>query len=283
MDEILFSLEGKKQRVKHLNFSELEQNIGLIIGQNLKKYREQRGYTQHQHAELLGVSISQYRKYESGIDIPKYHTLCRWTLLTGCSLYCLIRGSQYSDLFPDQLTSWRLTPFNFLLGRLKQEPFNALLQLIYSLGFVEDVHVFKTLPEPNQMIDIEAAFEQIEQGTYLIIAKNLRQFRAEQELSQEHIADLIGVNLNTYRSYESLTSPPKFSYLIAIRFILVFGRHMSSLMPDTYFASFLRHYIHRLSHIAPILYAVSDAQHKQLETIFKSIEGIAKDNPLYLF
>ena len=55
----------------------IEQEKLRLLGERLKYYRKLKGYTNYEHlAYDLGVSRSQYGKYENGGNI-KFSTLCR--------------------------------------------------------------------------------------------------------------------------------------------------------------------------------------------------------------
>lgn len=55
----------------------IEQEKLRLLGERLKYYRKLKGYTNYEHlAYDLGVSRSQYGKYENGGNI-KFSTLCK--------------------------------------------------------------------------------------------------------------------------------------------------------------------------------------------------------------
>lgn len=283
MEKVLFSLDSVNDTFKSFNFAEIEQNIGPQVGNNLKRYRHSKNLTQVQHARMMGVSVSQYRKYEAGTDLPKYHTLCRWGMTSYCSIYMMFNNTAYAEHLPEPLTSWRFMPFHRVLGLLKPKPFLALINLVRSFGFVQEI-ILDDLNEPQgPSTDIDLAIEELEQRAYPTIAHNLQEFRRARQISQESMAELLNVTLNTYRSYENPQQAPKFSCLIAMRFLLVFEQHLSALMPKSQFALYIRHKMHRMKFIAPILYGCTSRQYKQIEQVFLSIESIAVDDPLYDF
>lgn len=283
MEKVLFSLDSKTTTFKSHNFSEIEQGIGPQVGKNLKRYRQSKNLTQSQHARMMGVSVSQYRKYEAGTDLPKYHTLCRWGVVSCCSIYMMFDNTIYANHFPEPLTSWRFMPFHRVLGLLKPQPFLALINLVRSFGFIQEI-ILDDLNEPQgPSTDIDLAIEELEHQAYPTIAHNLQEFRRARQISQETMAELLGVTLNTYRSYENPQQAPKFSCLMAMRFLLVFEQHLSALMPQSQFAFYIRHKMHRMKFIAPFLYNSTPRQYKQIEQVFLSMESIAADDPLYDF
>ena len=40
----------------------------MSIGQNIKKYRKEKGYTQRELADLIGVSVQSVSKWETGVS-----------------------------------------------------------------------------------------------------------------------------------------------------------------------------------------------------------------------
>ena len=47
------------------------------IAENIRAYRKQRGLTQEQLAEVLGVSVGAVYKWESGSSLPELRLTCR--------------------------------------------------------------------------------------------------------------------------------------------------------------------------------------------------------------
>ena len=57
-------------------------NLGLKLGENLKKFRLQRELTQEQLAERAGIHVNTIRKYELGYRKPKIAQLKNCLLYT---------------------------------------------------------------------------------------------------------------------------------------------------------------------------------------------------------
>lgn len=284
MDEaVAYSLQASRQEPTRIDFSRYEDGIGEKIGANLRNYRQSFNYTQQQHADIMGVSLSQYRKYESGVDILRYHTSCRWTISTGASLYQLLLNTPYEAILPEYLTSWKLMPFSNLIGRLNDRAYLGLVSLVQSLQFTREIVIPQHLESDLNSIDIQKTYQELETSTYLVTALNLRLFREMRGLSQEQMAELLGLNTNTYRNYENAKTAPKYSMLFGIRFFLVFNQHLLSLIPNSLFSQYLSQYLRRLSYLAPTLHKINDDQYQQMQTLFAQIEAIADNNGAYIF
>lgn len=282
MEAIYYSLESTDKAPNSVNFERLEASLSAQLGNNLKCLRQSFGYTQNQHAKILGVSLSQYRKYEAGKDIPRFHTICRWSMLTGASFYSLFKGTGYETLLPEYLCSWKLLPFNHVIARLKDQPFMALVNLTQSLQLTQEIVIAKTPLLGLDEMNFDQAFNELERDSYIMIALQLRLFRQRRGYTQELMAEMLGININSYRNYENPNMAPKFSVVFALRFFLVFGIHPTSLMPDSQFYQVLSQQLSRLKFLASTIHQLSDRQFQQLKTIFASVEALAQDGDAYL-
>lgn len=63
---------------------------GEAIGKNIKKYREEKGYTKKQLAELVGISYNTIRTYECGSSNPSPYSLSIISIALGVSLLDII-------------------------------------------------------------------------------------------------------------------------------------------------------------------------------------------------
>ncbi len=58
-------------------YGEIMDNTKLKIGENIKKYRVLRGITQHELAEIIGLTEKQISKIETGIHYPKFENFVK--------------------------------------------------------------------------------------------------------------------------------------------------------------------------------------------------------------
>lgn len=61
-----------------------------VLGKNLRRWRQVKGYTQEDMAEFLRVHRTTYTKYETGTSDPPLETLCRIANLFGCTTDALL-------------------------------------------------------------------------------------------------------------------------------------------------------------------------------------------------
>ena len=62
-----------------------------IIGENIKKYREEKGYTRKQFAELIGKAYITLRNYECGNTAPSPYALTVMAIVLGVSVQDILR------------------------------------------------------------------------------------------------------------------------------------------------------------------------------------------------
>lgn len=204
-----------------------------MVGQNLAKVRRFHGSSQEQMARSLNVSLSQYKKYEQGKDLPKIHTAARWSLVTGSNFYCLLVGSHYCQLLPKINLFGQVMPFNLLLSRLNERPFRHFIGLLAASAPTEP-----NWQEPELPTDLcwQRLMRQLDGEYYVQIAKNLRLWRQHQGLSQEQVAHTLGITTATYACYEREHDVTRFSLLMAPRFALAFNTNTWFLGQGTHYA-----------------------------------------------
>ena len=61
------------------------------IGENIKKYREEKGYTRIQFAELIDRTYNTLRNYECGNIVPSPYALTVMAITLGVSVQDILR------------------------------------------------------------------------------------------------------------------------------------------------------------------------------------------------
>ena len=64
----------------------------MSIGQNIKKYRKEKGYTQRELADLIGVSVQAVSKWENNSAVPDLERIVKMSEIFGISIDELIKG-----------------------------------------------------------------------------------------------------------------------------------------------------------------------------------------------
>lgn len=67
------------------------------LGNYITKLRLSRGYSQHELAQVLGIGRQAYSHYETGRNIPAYHSIVRLSELYGVSTETFISRMHLSD------------------------------------------------------------------------------------------------------------------------------------------------------------------------------------------
>lgn len=71
--------------------------IKMLIGDNIRRLRKERGITQKKLGELCGIAEPNIRKYESGKQNPKLETIEKIASALGVTAFDLM-GIEYFDL-----------------------------------------------------------------------------------------------------------------------------------------------------------------------------------------
>lgn len=266
-----------------MRFDDAEDGIAARIGENLRGLRKQAGVTQSQFAAFMNISVPQYRKYETGQDIPRYHSVCRWSLITGIPAYLLVANTPYVDMLPEKLVSWKLLPFYGPIAQQTDTSFFALLELIRSV-----CHKSTLLIQPKTDIcmdkySMDEATTELENQLYTSIAQALREFRRIHGYSQEVMAEKLGLSINTYRNYENIEQDKRFSFLLEIRFFACFSKHLTALAPHLIFSQIRKRQINRLVMLAETFITAPLDEYQAYCRLFKSVSHIAGKNDAYIF
>jgi transcriptional regulator with XRE-family HTH domain len=69
-----------------------KQSIRIIIGQNIRQWRQKRRMSEQMLADQIGITLKRLRKYEIGHDSPTCDELIAIATLLKCSVDDLCRG-----------------------------------------------------------------------------------------------------------------------------------------------------------------------------------------------
>lgn len=238
------------------------------IAYNLKKYRLQTTVNQQTMANAFSVSLSQYRKYEKGIDLPKMHSVARWSIMTGSPNTLLLDGTSYMPYLKSPKICWKTVPFLCTIAHASDLTFNSLLSLSKELINYQCSEIITEEKVPN----LSAVLIDIEQNYYIKVAKNMKLIRQHLGLSQEALSEVLGLSNTTYRQYEKECNYPRipFTFFARSHAILQLRNHWIETGTSN-FSLFNRRRYKRISLLSPIIQQANEVQIKALQSLFNPI------------
>lgn len=236
-----------------LDISDLEKDISVTIGQNIRNLRRIKGLTQLELSKRLALSISQLKKYERGQETPRMHHACRMALVTGMAPLYLLKNSPYQPYFPAFFFNNHVLACSHILIDTPSDKINTLFSLISNDFYYRD-------PDIPQPLDMPAIMAEVEKCYYANLAKNMKAWRLAKKISREAMASLLQVSPATITEYEDINSRRKFSILIAARFGAVTGDDPAAMNRDTLYDDFLQILFARLSACHQIFASLSPGE-----------------------
>lgn len=113
-------------------------SVDVIIGQNLKNMRTQRGLSQSALGDQLNITFQQIQKYEKGTNRVAASTLLEMTKILGVSIESFFQGAEplpSADAVPVPLLSSQAYRLAVLYDKNKNPAFKkAVTALVQSTG-----------------------------------------------------------------------------------------------------------------------------------------------------
>lgn len=245
-----------------LDFSSLEADVHQAVSNNFVAVRKQHARSQRRMADLLDLSLSQYKKFENGTEIPRLHTTAKWSLLTGNNIYVLLLNTPYAKLVPNIDPVYALRPFAFVIGHLNPSMFTAWLNVIAASAELS-CH-YEEVPS-YEVIDLAKVFDNFELKYYQNIAQNLRAFRAKHGFSQHYVAERMGMSAQAYAAYESIESPSRIPLTSALRFAATFNVNTASLSAGTFYGAYRARQDRRLAAVYDLVSQMPEGKRRSAE------------------
>lgn len=219
---------------KLYDFAPLDEAAIKALANNLLTYRRALTFSQSRMAKVLGISLSQYKKYESGLEVMRADTAQKWALHMNLSFYHLLEGSPYAQGFSTCGHDKKISHLWFLANSLSDKYFYKLINI---LGlFARSPHVAKELQASGITRDeVKRVLYEIEHDMFVIAGYGLRAVRDHFQYKQEYIAELLGVSTFTYQQYEKPTMSPRFNVLTVARFGVATGIDPAVVLKGSYY------------------------------------------------
>lgn len=239
-------------RPKAMDFTAFEVGLDALYAANLRQCRLAIGVGQDVLARDLGISLSQYRRYESGRDYMRMGTTARYMMHTGIPFQYFFLGGPYDYLFSSLTIRLDLLRVQMFVGQQNDRVFTALITLLSELMDI-------ALPPPPSEDGLywpsqdEVAAEL--PGYYLMVSNGLRHFREVLALSQEDLAELLCIAPSTLGSYEKAKNEPHFNVIMALRLWAATGVNPVWLTYGSHFFNMRRLQHRRMEYLCQLLHA----------------------------
>lgn len=229
------------QRIEKMyNDSQNVIDTSCSISKRLKELREEHDLTQEEFAEALGISKAAIKQYERSERTPNYDVMLKLEKLFGVSP-CYLAGESDDKLDCVSASNER-TPITQIIGerlkelRLEKELTQQQLSEELNLSYKSIVNYENGYREPKtdvlyklaQYFNVYPAYirgETDERNEYesvtddnmeiaYSVSKRIKELRVENHLTQQELADKIGVSRVTVGKYETSKCIPGFEVII---------------------------------------------------------------------
>lgn len=238
------------------------------MGLNLIKYRKATVSSQSLMAKAFGVSLAQYRKYEKGVDLPKMHSVARWSIITGAPVYLLLSDTEYAPYLNLSHCYWQHSPFFCTVSHANENTFQSLLSLSKEIMGNREV----SEPYPHKVPSLQDVLQDIDSHYYVKVARNMKFIRQHLELTQEQVSELLDISDTTYRQYEKEVNQPRipFSFFALSHAIFQLDDQWNK-TGSSDFARFNHRKHWRLEQLIPLINQADSDQLEKVKTLFNSV------------
>lgn len=230
-----------------MEFDKLEVDLKHRMGKNFRSVRTRLGMSQQGMASLLDLSLSQYRRYENGDDLPKLNNSMRWSLETGIPTQWLFYQTCYSDLFDIEIRNeW--IPLLFFINNAEPYTLKAFQTVLYNLSSEKVPHALI----PYDRDKLMNCRQLIGEEYVKIISERLKAFRKKMKMTQEDLAEKVNISILTYRGYETPEKAVQFSINMAMRFWRVTNVNPIEMTKGSWVYLYRKQQRHNLEILVPI-------------------------------
>lgn len=278
VEEFLAKHEEIQFKPKLIAFDGIEEGGREALARNLCLYRKSVNLPQAKMARIFGISLSQYKKYEMGLEILRVDLAQKWSLRFSTPFFHLLRGCGYGEGLTTSDFDDRFNFLWFLANSLTDEYFSRLIDLLCL--FTGKSSTAKSLAHFGiTRLDLKKVLQEIDSEMYIAIAYGLQAIRKRFQFSQEHIAELLGVSVSTYQQYEKPTMKPRFSIFIAARYGMATGINPLVIVAGTLYAKVRYMQNERMALIRDIVANVDQDRLLQLKPLLTGFSNMARQIP----
>ncbi|MFT7559917.1 MAG: transcriptional regulator with XRE-family HTH domain [Flavobacteriales bacterium] len=243
------------------------EDLSRSVACALLQVRKARSLTQAKMANAMGLSLGQWKKYESGAEVLRTDTAIRWCLYTGVSFYRLFCDSVYRASFPSRLCQKSLDGISDRVCALSDSQFKAFVSALEGRFGVISEGCTDVNGEESPSSGVEPSIE----GFYKAFSRGLRRYRSGVSGTQEILSNRFGVSMSSYQQYERETDTPRFGVNLLLRVVLTTGKSPDEFIDGGDLGGRLRENDRRISMVKHIVERVEPSLRDDLSQIVDSV------------
>lgn len=227
-------------------------------------------------AKIFGVSLTQYKKYEHGLETIKIDTAQKWSLRFGTPFFYLVKDSDYQLPSADLEGHFKLKLFR--ANSLTDEYFRKLVGIMLLFTNKQCLESELNITKIERK-DMDVALLELNNTIYITIAKGLKEFRGRFDICQERMSEYLGVSVSTLQHYEKESMKPRFSITLACRFYLATSISPLALLKGTKYSQIRYMQEERMEVLRSIVKDISQDTLEHLRPLLNGFFDMVKTTP----
>lgn len=264
-----------------LGLAEYDKDARQQVAANLARFRKNQGLSQSGLAKLLNVSLSQYKKYESGCESIRLDVAHRMSLKCGVPIFHLLFNTKYADYLALPKAFANFDRIWFFANLLTDEYFEKLCRVL--LCFAEGMDELEIPASGITPEDFQLALSENSDDIYLATSVGIKAAREHFDFSQEYVAEVMEVALSTYQEYEKAANRPKYNLFIAARYCICLGINPFHVLINTHYRRIRLMQNQRIEVIQKIVDNIGDERTGLLFPLVEGFYDSIKDFPNSLY
>lgn len=249
-----------------IDFEKLEVGIGDQIGHNLYCVRTRQGIPQKKAANNLGISLSQWKKFEQGKEIMRLDTAVRWCTESGVPLSRLFSGTVYAENRIAATKEAALDRLSATISHLDNTLYLYVVNTLCTVFCIATKPITHTRAFPchfsfDKKLLIDEYFSHISVG--------VREYRDKHKLSQSDVAEGVNISVSAYQNYECKSKFTRFSTILAARYAVYTKQNPLALVSQTRIGNVRKHHDERLRHFTSIVEEIDEVDYEFIEHLMK--------------
>ncbi|VUD69069.1 hypothetical protein TDB9533_04433 [Thalassocella blandensis] len=262
---------------RKLGLSAHDKEARVKVAANLSRFRKSMGMSQSRFAGILDVSLSQYKKYESGSESIRLDVSHRMALKCGMPIFYLLFGTKYAEYLPLPKFFESFNRIWFFANLLTDEYFEKLCRVL--LCFTNELSEINISPSGVTKDIFDLALDENLNDIYLATSLGIKAAREHFDYSQDFVAETMEVAPCTYQEYEKAANRPKYNIFIAARYCICLGINPFHVLVNTHYMKIRTMQNGRIEIIQRIVEDIGEEKMNALTPIVEGFYEAIKDFP----